>query len=105
MQENPGFSSSDYGAFMSAYSVPNVFLAMAVVGGIILDKIGIRITGFVFILFMAIGTTITAYGASDVYLSGGFGYGFMTSFWPSISPAMKMMYFGFFLFGLGAETS
>ena len=105
MQENLGFSSSDYGTFMSAYSVPNVFLAMAVLGGIILDKIGIRITGFAFILFMAIGTTITAYGASDMYLSGGFGYGFMSSFWPSISPALKMMYFGFFLFGLGAETS
>jgi len=105
MQENLGFSSSDYGTFISAYSVPNVFLAMAVLGGIILDKIGIRITGFVFVLFMAIGTTITAYGASDAYLSGGFGYGFMTSFWPNISPALKMMYFGFFLFGLGAETS
>src|SRR6056297_4025170 len=62
MQENLGFSSSDYGTFISAYSVPNVFLAMAVLGGIILDKLGIRITGFVFILFMAIGTTITAYG-------------------------------------------
>ena len=105
MQENLGFSSSDYGTFISAYSVPNVFLAMAVLGGIILDKIGIRITGFVFVLFMAIGTTITAYGASDAYLSGGFGYGFMTSFWPNISPALKMMYLGFFLFGLGAETS
>jgi len=105
MQENLGFSSSDYGTFMSAYSVPNVFLAMAVLGGIILDRIGIRITGFVFILFMAIGTTITAYGASDVYLSGGFGYGLMSSFWPSVSPALKMMYLGFFLFGLGAETS
>jgi len=105
MQENLGFSSSDYGTFMSAYSVPNVFLAMAVLGGIILDKIGIRITGFAFILFMAIGTTITAYGASDVYLDGGFGYAFMSSFWPSVSPALKMMYFGFFLFGLGAETS
>ena len=105
MQENLGFSSSDYGTFISAYSVPNVFLAMAVLGGIILDKIGIRITGFVFVLFMAVGTTITAYGASDAYLSGGFGYEFMTSFWPSISPALKMMYFGFFLFGLGAETS
>lgn len=105
MQENLGFSSSEYGTFMSAYSVPNVFLLMAVLGGIILDKIGIRITGFVFILFMAIGTTITAYGASETYLSGGFGYGFMNSFWPSVSPALKMMYLGFFLFGLGAETS
>ena len=105
MQENLGFSSSDYGTFMSAYSVPNVFLLMAVLGGIILDRIGIRITGFVFILFMAIGTTITAYGASDAYLSGGFAYGFMNSFWPDVSPALKMMYLGFFVFGLGAETS
>jgi len=105
MQENLGFSSSQYGTFMSAYSVPNVFLLMAVLGGIILDRIGIRITGFVFILFMAIGTTITAYGASDVYLNGGFGYTFMASFWPNVTPAMKMMYLGFFLFGLGAETS
>ncbi len=105
MQENLGFTSSEYGTFMSAYSVPNVFLAMAVVGGIILDRIGIRITGFVFVLFMAIGTTLTAYGASDVYLSGGFGYEFMSSFWPDVSPALKMMYLGFFLFGLGAETS
>ena len=105
MQENLGFSSSEYGTFMSAYSVPNIFLLMAVLGGIILDRIGIRITGFVFILFMAIGTTITAYGASEAYLSGGFGYAFMNSFWPNVSPALKMMYLGFFVFGLGAETS
>src|SRR6056297_1052022 len=105
MQENLGFSSSDYGTFMSAYSVPNVFLLMAVVGGIILDKLGIRITGTTFIALMAIGSGITAYGASDVYLSGGFAYEFMSSFWPGFSPAMKMMYLGFFVFGLGAETS
>jgi len=105
MQENLGFSSSDYGTFMSAYSVPNVFLLMAVVGGIILDKLGIRITGSTFISFMAIGAGITAYGASDVYLAGGFGYEFMSSFWTGISPALKMMYLGFFVFGLGAETS
>ncbi|MEF8809504.1 MAG: MFS transporter [Bacteroidales bacterium] len=105
MQDNLGFSSSEYGTLMSAYSVPNIFLLMAVLGGIILDKIGIRITGFVFILLMAVGTTITAYGASEAYLAGGFGYGFMNSFWPSVSPALKMMYLGFFIFGLGAETS
>src|SRR6056297_2779603 len=90
MQESLGFSSSEYGTFMSAYSVPNIFLLMAVLGGIILDKIGIRITGFVFIFLMAVGTTITAYGASEAYLAGGFGYGFMNSFWTSVSPALKM---------------
>lgn len=105
MQTNLGFSSSDYGMFMSAYSVPNVFLLMAVLGGIILDKIGIRITGSIFILFMAIGAAITAYGASDAFLDGGFGYAFMGSFLTQYSPALKMMYLGFLVFGLGAETS
>jgi len=105
MQTNLGFSSSDYGIFMSAFSVPNVFLLMAVLGGIILDKIGIRLTGSIFILFMAVGASITAYGATDVYLQGGFGYAFMDSFLTAYSPSLKMMYLGFFIFGLGAETS
>ncbi len=102
---NLGFSSTEYGFFISAYSIPNVFLAMAVLGGIILDRIGIRITGFSFIFLMGIGGTITAYGASDTFLSGGFGYNFMNSFLTSYSPALKMMSLGFFIFGLGAETS
>ncbi|MDA3866922.1 MAG: MFS transporter [Salinivirgaceae bacterium] len=105
MQTNLGFSSTDYGLFMSAYSVPNVFLAMAVVGGIILDKLGVRLTGSMFVILMAIGGVITAYGASETYLNGGFGYAFMNSFLTGYSPALKMMYFGFFIFGLGAETS
>ena len=102
---NLGFSSTEYGFFISAYSIPNVFLAMAVLGGIILDRIGIRITGFSFIFLMAIGGSITAYGASETFLSGGFGYGFMNSFLTNYSPALKMMSLGFFIFGLGAETS
>ena len=102
---NLGFSSSEYGFFVSAYSIPNVFLAMAVLGGIILDRFGIRVTGFSFIFLMAAGGTITAYGASDYFLSGGFGYNFMNSFLTSYSPALKMMSLGFFVFGLGAETS
>lgn len=105
MQTNLGFSSTDYGLFMSAYSVPNVFLLMAVLGGIILDKIGIRITGFSFVLLMGLGALITYYGASDTFLAGGLGYDFLNSFLPKYNPALKMMYFGFFVFGLGAETS
>jgi nitrate/nitrite transporter NarK len=105
MRLNLGFSSSDYGMFISAYSFPNIFLLMAIIGGIILDRIGIRITGFSFVFMMGIGGAITAYGSSDMYLNGGFGYDFMNSFWTGYSPALKMMYLGFFIFGLGAETS
>jgi MFS family permease len=105
MHSKLGFSSTDYGLFMSSYSWPNVFLAMAVVGGIILDKIGIRITGTLFITLQVVGAAITAYGTTDYYLSGGFGYSFMGSFLTTWSPELKMTTLGFFIFGLGAETT
>jgi MFS family permease len=99
------FSNTDFGLFVSFYSIPNTFFAMAVIGGIILDKIGIRKTGFLFVLFMAIGGVVTAYGASDYYRAGGFGFGFMSSFLPGYSAELKMMLLGRLLYGLGAETS
>ncbi len=102
---NLGFSASDFGLVMSAYAFPNVFLAMAILGGIILDRIGVRITGFAFILLMSLGGALTAYSASATFLEGGFGYSFMNSFLTSYSPQLKLMVLGFFLFGLGAETS
>ena len=48
-----GFTNTHYGLFVSFYSIPNTFLLMAVLGGMILDKLGIRRTGFMFIFFMA----------------------------------------------------
>ena len=105
MTKEFGFSNTDYGLFVSFYSVPNTFLLMAVIGGVILDKLGIRRTGFIFVFFMAFGAVITAYGASDAYRADGFGYSFMQSFLPNYSPELKMMLLGRFFFGLGAETS
>jgi len=100
-----GFSNTDYGLFVSFYSIPNTFLLMAVIGGVILDKLGIRRTGFMFVFFMAFGAMLTAYGASSYYSNGGFGYGLMNSFLPGYSPELKMMLLGRFFYGLGAETS
>jgi len=78
---------------------------MAVLGGMILDKIGIRRTGFLFVFFMAFGAVLTAYGASDYYRGGGIGYQMMSSIIPNYSPELKMMLVGRFFYGLGAETS
>ncbi len=100
-----GFSSSDFGLFVSFYSVPNTFLLMAILGGIILDRLGIRRTGTMFVGMMTIGGFITAYGASTLYTSGGPMYNLMASFWPDYSPELKMMLLGRFFYGLGAETS
>lgn len=99
------FTNTDYGLFVSFYSIPNTFLLMAVIGGIILDKLGIRRTGFMFVFFMALGATLTAYGASDYFSGGGAGYTLFDSFWVGKSPELKMMLLGRFFFGLGAETT
>jgi MFS family permease len=105
IQSHLGFSNQQYGFLQSTYSISNVFLFMAVIGGILLDKWGIRFTGIGFTFFMALGSVLTFYGASDIFRNGGLGYGFMNSFLIRFSPEFKMMTFGFFLFGLGAETS
>ena len=105
LQDQLNISSSDYGWIVGFYAFPNTFLLMAILGGIILDKMGIRPTGSLFAVFMLIGAAITAYGASDYYREGGIGYGMMSSFWTSYSPEVKMMSLGMLIFGLGAETS
>ncbi len=98
------FSSTDYGIVTGFYAFPNTFLLMAVFGGIILDRIGIRITGTGFITFMVIGAWLTYYGASDYFNHGGAGYTLFNSFLTGYSPAVKMMSLGMLFFGLGAET-
>jgi MFS family permease len=105
LQEHLNFSSSDYGWVVGFYSFPNTFLLMAILGGIILDKIGIKITGFVFIIFMVFGALVTVYATTEYFSQGGFGYSFLSSFLENFSPQVKMMALGMLLFGLGAETS
>ena len=100
-----GWDSADYGQFRSAYSWPNVFLLMAVIGGIIADRLGIRITGNFFVSSMVVGAFVTWYGATDYFNGGGFGHAFMSSFLSGWSPSLKMMWLGFLLYGFGAETS
>ena len=104
LQTEVGASSTQWGLVRNFYNVPNTFLFMALLGGIFLDRFGIRKTGFVFTLLCALGGVVTAYGLSDAFRAGGFGYGFMSSFLPDYSPELKMMMFGRLLFGLGAET-
>jgi MFS family permease len=104
LQVDLAATSTDWALIRNFYNVPNTFLFMALLGGIFLDRFGIRKTGFVFTLLCALGGIITAYGVSDAFRSGGFGYGFMGSFMPGYSPELKMMMLGRLLFGLGAET-
>lgn len=104
LQAATGMSNADYGEMYGAYSFTNSFLLMAFFGGMILDRFGIRKTGIVFISFITLGTFATAYGSSNLFHEGSFGYRFFSSFLNGYSPALKMMILGRIIFGLGAET-
>jgi MFS family permease len=98
------FSSTDYGLLVSVYSIPNTILFMVILGGILADRWGIRKTGLLAALACTLGAAVTAYGASDFFVRGGFGHAFLGSFLTRFSAPLKMMFAGRFLFGLGAET-
>ena len=70
------FTDSDIGLLQGIYSVPNVF--MVLIGGIIIDKIGTRISTFIFTLLCLIGVTITATSSTLAWMATGrliFGLG------------------------------
>ncbi len=105
MQSELGFTNTQYGMIVAFYAFPNTFLLMTIFGGMVLDKWGIRLVGFIFVSFCTMGAFITAYGASDYFTPNNPIYGFFGSFLTDYSPQLKMMMLGRLLFGLGAETS
>jgi len=104
LQTELGASSTTWGLIRNFYNVPNTFLFMALLGGLFLDRFGIRKTGFIFTLLCALGGTVTAYSVSPTFRGGGPGYDLMGWFLPAYSPELKMLMLGRLLFGLGAET-
>ena len=64
------WNSTEYGFFTSAYGWFNVFLAMLILGGIILDKKGVRFTGKMATIVMVIGTGIKFWAISTHSLEG-----------------------------------
>ncbi|MDP3444325.1 MAG: MFS transporter, partial [Ignavibacteria bacterium] len=73
------FTDSDIGLLQGIYSVPNVI--MVLIGGLIIDKIGTRISTFIFTVLCLVGAIITA-SFND----------------------LTMMAVGRLIFGLGAES-
>ena len=66
METQMGISSSDFGALIGLTTIANIF-GMIIVGGMILDKYGIRVTGIGFGLLASLGAGITALGANGVF--------------------------------------
>ena len=70
LEERLLWNSTEYGFFTSAYGWFNVFLFMLIIGGIILDKMGVRFTGVSSCLLMIIGCTIKYYAISSESMDG-----------------------------------
>jgi len=92
-----GWSSTNYGIFTSAYGWLNVFLIMLILGGIILDKMGVRFTGLMASGIMVLGAAIKFWAISNPTLSTDTTLGIHTQvFWAAI---------GFAIFGVGVEIA
>ena len=66
MESELHFSSEEFGRIIGLTTFANLF-GMIIVGGIILDKWGIRITGYVFGLLATLGASITAMAAAGYF--------------------------------------
>ncbi|MFA8450057.1 MAG: MFS transporter [Bacteroidales bacterium] len=95
-------NSYDFSFILASRSLPGLLLLIGFIGGIILDKFGVYFTLILFSSLMLCGAFISAYAISDHFRHSGFVFNFFNSFWDTCDPAVKLMAFGFFIFGLGS---
>jgi len=95
------WNSSEFGFFTSAYGWFNVFLLMLILGGIILDKMGVRFTGVMAASIMVAGTLIKYWAVSTHMLDGKTWH---ILFW-DVKAQVLMAGLGFAIFGVGVETA
>lgn len=106
IKEQLHFSGSDYGLLFSAYGVANVFLVMLLIAGVLVDKLGLKVSGILYGFLCVLGAVLTAVGAWEGLprLLGG-GYDWLhTAFLPSWTPELKVMFLGRMIYGVGAEA-
>ncbi len=97
LESQLGWSRADYGIYTSSYGWFNVFLLMLIFGGIILDKLGIRITGLGSTSLMVVGTAIKYWAISTHSLDGQTVLGLNAQlFWACI---------GYATFAVGVEVA
>jgi MFS family permease len=97
LESQKGWTSTEYGFFTSAYGWFNVFLVMLIIGGIILDKKGVRFTGMMATTIMVVGTAIKYYAISTHSLDGATLFGWKAQ--------VMVAGLGYAIFGVGVEIA
>lgn len=90
-----GWNSQEYGLFTSAYGWFNVFLFMLILGGMLLDRIGERMTGILATLIMIGGTWLTWFSISTHAFDNQILFG--------VKKQVMMASLGYAIFGVGIE--
>ncbi len=90
-----GWSSDEYGFFSGSYGFFNVFLGLLFIGGIILDKFGIRFTGTMSTALMFAGALIKWYAVGHSFEGQLMGY----------SMQVIVACLGFAVYGVGCEIA
>lgn len=95
--EEFGWTAQDFGTFNFSYGWINVFLFMLIFGGMILDKIGVRLTGIGSCIFMIIGAAIQYYSVGEFVAFEGSIFGLKTQLFVAC--------IGFAIFAFGLEMA
>lgn len=98
-----GWNSEEYGFFTSAYGWFNVFLFMLIIGGIILDKMGVRFTGLMSAIIMVLGAGLKYYAISP-YSDNLIGT-YWHILWFDMKAQVVLAALGFAIFGVGVEIA
>jgi MFS family permease len=97
LRETKGWNADEFGWYMSAYGWFNVFLGMLLIGGIILDRKGIRFTGMASAGLMVAGSVIQYYVLVENFDPEQLIFGYKIQvFYAAV---------GYALFAVGAETA
>jgi predicted MFS family arabinose efflux permease len=94
------WNSTEYGFVTSAYGWFNVFLFFLIIGGIILDKKGIRFTGLTAAIIMVVGTALKYWAVSTHSLDGVSWYVPILGTWKA---QVMLAATGYAIFGVGVE--
>jgi MFS family permease len=92
------WDNMDYGIFTSAYGWFNVFLLMLILGGILLDKTGVRFTGVLSTSIMIIGAGMKFFAISRFFPEG------MAPIF-GIKAQVMFAALGYAIFAVGVETA
>ena len=101
LEKQLGWSSTDYGWFTGAYGWFNVFLFFLIIGGIILDKMGVRFSGLTAAVVMVGGTAIKYWAITTHALDG---QNWQILFW-TFPAQVWMAAIGYAIFGVGVEVA